>query len=83
MDREAFEAFSLEYGRETDGVVVTTDAKDFARGTDHPGVIVVPQTGLTPGDVAAGVSRMERLVTNSGLTGSVAEWISERILTLP
>lgn len=54
------DAAIAEHAREIGAPVVTNDVKDFDRFDDHPGVIVVPQHGLTAGEVAAAVRRMER-----------------------
>lgn len=52
----------IDHARDTDAVAMTNDAKDFARFDGHSGVVIVPQTGTSAGEVAAAVSRIERLV---------------------
>lgn len=42
--------------------MLTNDAKDFEEFDRHPGVIIVPQTELDAGEVAAAVARIERSV---------------------
>lgn len=65
----------VEHARETGAIILTNDAKDFAQFEDHPGVIVVPQSGLTAGEVAAAISRIDRLVPDTtGLALYVSEW---------
>ena len=69
LDESAADTAIIDHARETGRAVVTNDAKDFSRFTDHPGVLVVPQAGVTAGEVAAAVSQVERLVPDaSGLT---------------
>jgi predicted nuclease of predicted toxin-antitoxin system len=76
LDGTAADSAVVEHARETNRAVVTNDAKDFTRFADHPGVLVVPRTGLTPGEVAASVSRIERLVPDTnGLSLYVSEWL--------
>jgi predicted nuclease of predicted toxin-antitoxin system len=76
LDEAASDSESIEYARETGGIVVTNDAKDFSRFSSHPGIIIVPQTGLKPGEVAAAVSRIERMVPEmAGLTLYAADWL--------
>jgi len=66
----------VEHARDTGSVVITNDAKDFTRFETHPGVLVVPQTGYTAGEIAAGVSRIERYVPDTtGLALYVTEWV--------
>lgn len=76
LEATATDADILEYARETDAIVMTNDAKDFTRFDNHPGVIIVPQTGSSAGEVAAAVSRIERLVPNlSDQILYATEWI--------
>lgn len=76
LNETASDAEIVEHARETERAVITNDAKDFTQFADHPGVLVVPQTGVTAGEVAAGVLRIERRVPDtSGLTLYVTEWL--------
>jgi len=76
LDETAADATIVKHAGETDRVVITNDAKDFTRFTDHPGVLVVPQTGVTAGEISAAVSRIDRLVPDTaGLTLYVTEWL--------
>jgi len=52
----------LAYARDRNAVVLTNDTKDFADADTHPGIVIVPQTGVSPGEVAAAVGRIERAV---------------------
>lgn len=52
----------LADARARDAVILTNDTKDFADADTHPGIVIVPQAGLTPGELAAAVGRIERLV---------------------
>jgi predicted nuclease of predicted toxin-antitoxin system len=42
LDETASDTEIIGHARETERVVITNDAKDFSRFTDHPGVFVVP-----------------------------------------
>lgn len=52
----------LTYAREHNAVILTNDTKDFADTDTHPGILIVPQTGHAPGELAAAVGRIERVV---------------------
>lgn len=55
---------------------MTNDVKDFDQFDDHPGVIVAPQHGLTAGELAAAVRRMERtLQTFESRTLFATTWV--------
>ena len=58
----------LTYATEHESVILTNDAKDFTGNQSHAGVIIVPQTGLSPGEVAAAVTQIERLVPDCSNT---------------
>lgn len=64
------------YARTIEAQIVTNDVKDFDTFDDHPGVIVVPQHGLTAGEVAAAVRRIERTLPRlDGRTEYVTAWL--------
>ena len=66
----------LAYTRAQEAVILTNDAKDFNRFDDHTGIIIVPQTELTAGEVAAAVARIERLVPDcSDLVLYATDWV--------
>lgn len=66
----------LAYAAENNRIVLTNDAKDFDRDNGHSGVIIVPQSGLTPGEVAAAVIRIDRLLTDLSDTVLYAtDWV--------
>ena len=52
----------LTYARDEQAVILTNDATDFSRAEGHPGIVIVPQTGLSPGELAAAVGPIERLL---------------------
>lgn len=52
----------LAYATEQRLVVLTNDTKDFTREEGHRGVIIVPQGGVTAGEIAAAINRIDRLV---------------------
>lgn len=58
----------LSYAVERDVVILTNDAKDFTGAQQHAGVIIVPQTGLSPGEVAAAVSHIDQFVPDCSNT---------------
>lgn len=63
------------YAESRDAVIVTNDAKDFEQFDTHPGIIIVPQTELTAGEVATAVARIERTVpTLSNLVLYATSW---------
>jgi hypothetical protein len=58
-----------------DAAVLTNDTKDFGQFESHSGVIIVPQTGMTGGEISTAVSRIERLVPDlSGLLLYTTDW---------
>ena len=66
----------ISYATATDTVVLTNDAKDFEQFEPHQGIIIVPQTDLTPGEVAAAISHIERTVPNrSTLVLYATSWV--------
>lgn len=66
----------VEHARNTDAAILTNDAKDFTRFDRHHGVIIVPQHGMTAGELAAAVGRIERLVDDpSDLVLYAVSWI--------
>jgi predicted nuclease of predicted toxin-antitoxin system len=62
LGQDASDGEILAYAREQRAVICTNDTKDFVDADDHPGVVIVPQTGLSAGEVAAAVTRIERTV---------------------
>jgi predicted nuclease of predicted toxin-antitoxin system len=76
LEPTASDARIVDRARETNAVVMTNDTKDFARFDDHPGVIIVPQTGTSAGEMAAAVSRIEQLVPDlSGQMLYATDWV--------
>ena len=76
LEPTASDSDIVDHARELDAIVLTNDAKDFTRFEGHPGIVIVPQTGTSAGEVAAAVSRIERLVPD--LTGQVlyaTDWV--------
>jgi predicted nuclease of predicted toxin-antitoxin system len=66
----------LGYARSQEAVILTNDAKDFTQFDDHAGIIIVPQTELTAGEVAAAVARIERLVPDySTMVLYATDWV--------
>jgi len=57
----ASDAEILSYASENKTVILTNDAKDFDT-EGHAGVIIVPQSGLTPGEFSGAVLRIEQTV---------------------
>jgi predicted nuclease of predicted toxin-antitoxin system len=76
LTETASDSAIIDSADDRDAVVVTSDAKDFQEFDTHAGVIVVPQTELTPGEVAAAVARIERTVPDySNLVLYATSWI--------
>ena len=70
------DAAIASYATSRNAVIVTNDAKDFERLDTHAGVVIVPQTELTAGEVAAAVARIERLVPDySNLVLYATDWV--------
>jgi predicted nuclease of predicted toxin-antitoxin system len=75
LDEAASDREILSAAASRNAVVVTNDAKDFQQFDTHAGVIVVPQTELTAGEVAAAVARIERAVPDcSNLVLYATSW---------
>jgi predicted nuclease of predicted toxin-antitoxin system len=62
LDVTATDRAIVSYAQSRNAVVITNDAKDFERFDIHAGIIVVPQTKLTAGEVAAAIARIDRTV---------------------
>ena len=66
----------VTYARQQNMVILTNDAKDFNQFDDHTGIIIVPQTELTAGEVAAAIARIERLVPDyDDLVLYATDWV--------
>jgi predicted nuclease of predicted toxin-antitoxin system len=75
LDETASDREILSAADSRNAVVVTNDAKDFQQFETHAGVIVVPQTELTAGEVAAAVTRIEHTVPDcSNLVLYATSW---------
>jgi predicted nuclease of predicted toxin-antitoxin system len=75
LDATATDGAILSEAASRNAVVVTNDAKDFEQFDTHSGIIIVPQTELTAGEVAAAVARIERTVPDlSNLVLYASSW---------
>ena len=72
----ATDAEIRSYAQANGAVILTNDTKDFAAFDTHRGIIIVPQTDVTAGEVAGAINRVERLVsTTSNLVLHATNWL--------